>query len=113
MTINLLPAPLNEAGLFLSNSLKSLLVARKMCYNELNLSAGIVQWLVCKFSKLEMRVRFSLPAPFWQGVAQLVARSVRDAEAVGSSPITLTMNRHTPDQQGVFGGCMVILWSKH
>lgn len=25
--------------------------------------AGIVQWLVCKFSKLEMRVRFSLPAP--------------------------------------------------
>ena len=25
-----------------------------------------------------------------QGVAQLVARSVRDAEAVGSSPITLT-----------------------
>ncbi len=26
--------------------------------------AGIVQWLVCKFSKLEMRVRFSLPAPF-------------------------------------------------
>ena len=26
-------------------------------------NAGIVQWLVCKFSKLEMRVRFSLPAP--------------------------------------------------
>ena len=26
--------------------------------------AGIVQGLVCKFSKLEMRVRFSLPAPF-------------------------------------------------
>ena len=26
-------------------------------------TAGIVQWLVCKFSKLEMRVRFSLPAP--------------------------------------------------
>jgi hypothetical protein len=25
--------------------------------------AGIVQWLVCEFSKLEMRVRFSLPAP--------------------------------------------------
>ena len=25
--------------------------------------AGIVQWLVCKFSKLEMRVRFSLPSP--------------------------------------------------
>ena len=25
--------------------------------------AGIVQWLVCKFSKLEMRVQFSLPAP--------------------------------------------------
>ena len=25
--------------------------------------AGIVQWLVCKFSKLEMRVRFSLPTP--------------------------------------------------
>ena len=28
-----------------------------------HLQAGIVQWLVCKFSKLEMRVRFSLPAP--------------------------------------------------
>ena len=27
------------------------------------INAGIVQWLVCKFSKLEMRVRFSLPAP--------------------------------------------------
>ena len=27
--------------------------------------AGIVQWLVCKFSKLEMRVRFSLPAPLF------------------------------------------------
>ena len=26
----------------------------------------------------------------YQGVAQLVARSVRDAEVVGSSPITLT-----------------------
>ena len=26
-------------------------------------NAGIVQWLVCKFSKLEMRVQFSLPAP--------------------------------------------------
>ncbi len=25
--------------------------------------AGIVQWLVCEFSKLKMRVRFSLPAP--------------------------------------------------
>ena len=27
----------------------------------------------------------------YQGVAQLVARSVRDAEVVGSSPITLTI----------------------
>ena len=27
------------------------------------IKAGIVQWLVCKFSKLEMRVQFSLPAP--------------------------------------------------
>ena len=26
--------------------------------------AGIVQRLVCKFSKLEMRFRLSLPAPF-------------------------------------------------
>ena len=28
---------------------------------------------------------------YFQGVAQLVARSVRDAEVVGSSPITLTI----------------------
>lgn len=26
-------------------------------------SAGVVQWLVCKPSKLETRVRFSPPAP--------------------------------------------------
>ena len=32
--------------------------------------AGIVQWLVCKFSKLEMRVRFSLPAPHSDECAQ-------------------------------------------
>ena len=31
-------------------------------------NAGIVQWLVCKFSKLEMRVRFSLPAPKLQNL---------------------------------------------
>ena len=38
----------------------SILVSRPI--NNL-VCAGIVQWLVCKFSKLEMRVRFSLPAP--------------------------------------------------
>ena len=31
-----------------------------------------------------------------QGVAQLVARSVRDAEVVGSSPITLTTMNKKP-----------------
>ena len=32
-------------------------------YNYVSLSAGVVQRLVCKFSKLEIGVRFSAPAP--------------------------------------------------
>ena len=43
--------------------------------------AGIVQWLVCKFSKLEMRVRFSLPAPFELKAANaafFVSRSINN-----------------------------------
>ena len=34
--------------------------------------AGIVQWLVYKFSKLGMRVRFSLPAPKKQPLYGLI-----------------------------------------
>ena len=39
----------------------------------------------------EQEFRAPILSHYCQGVAQLVARSVRDAEAVGSSPITLTI----------------------
>ena len=49
--------------------------------------AGIVQWLVCKFSKLEMRVRFSLPAPYGKFGNNyrifLISVSVNWADSVG------------------------------
>ena len=40
---------------------------------------------------LLLRGKRTLNESCFQGVAQLVARSVRDAEVVGSSPITLTI----------------------
>ncbi len=40
---------------------------------------------------LLLRSKRTLNEFCFQGVAQLVARSVRDAEVVGSSPITLTI----------------------
>ena len=40
---------------------------------------------------LPLRSKRTLNKFCFQGVAQLVARSVRDAEVVGSSPITLTI----------------------
>ena len=40
----------------------------------------------------------------FQGVAQLVARSVRDAEVVGSSPITLTIFL-------LIG--IIVIWGRH
>ena len=40
---------------------------------------------------LLLRSKKTLNKFCFQGVAQLVARSVRDAEVVGSSPITLTI----------------------
>ena len=40
-----------------------------------------------------------------QGVAQLVARAVRDCEVVGSNPITLTTKKNLPE--GAFFGFLV------
>ena len=44
------------------NEGKAIFIISSIWYNE-NYPAGVVQRLVCKFSKLETRVRFSPPAP--------------------------------------------------
>ena len=47
---------------------------------------------------------------FYPGVAQLVARLVRDQEAVGSNPATRTKN---PLISGEIGGFFLLFWRLH